>query len=181
MPNSDVRFHFFPQTSPPPVYLRSIVEVFEKCEDAISTKQLEKGLTSNGVLDLIRADLLDLGFQVELGKSDKEKIARPVFFGENGQPELTYEIDAYHGEWRCGLEVEAGRAWMGNAVYRDLVQAMVMVQVDTLIIAVPNSYKFKSGGREVTSPDYQRAANLAKTLYSHDRFQLPYNLAVIGY
>jgi hypothetical protein len=32
--------------------------------------------------------------------------------------------------------VEAGRAWMGNAIYRDLLQALVMVQVDHLILAV---------------------------------------------
>jgi len=42
-------------------------------------------------------------------------------------------IDAYQPDWRCALEVEGGRGWMGNAVYRDLVQAMVIVQVDDLL------------------------------------------------
>ena len=41
---------------------------------------------------------------------------RPVFFGENAQPELQYQIDAWHPQWLAGLEIEAGRAWMGNAV-----------------------------------------------------------------
>src|SRR5215217_7900285 len=67
------------------------------------------------------------------------KIERPVFYGENGIPTLRYEIDAYHPDWRCGLEVEAGRAWMGNAVYRDLIQAAVMVGVQHLCLAVSNS------------------------------------------
>jgi hypothetical protein len=56
-----------------------------------------------------------------------------VFFGENGQPALKYEVDAYHPEWKAGLEIEAGRAVMGNAIYRDLVQALVMVEVDNFI------------------------------------------------
>ena len=51
---------------------------------------------------------------------------------------LKYEIDAYNAAWRCGLEIEAVRALRGGAVYRDLVQAMVMVQVDHLCIGVPN-------------------------------------------
>jgi len=78
-------------------------------------------LTSDEVLTLIRPELVELGFSVEAGKRSEQKIRRPVFFGENAQPSLQYEIDAWHPEWRAGLEVEAGRAWMGNAVYRDLL------------------------------------------------------------
>ena len=65
-----------------------------------------------------------------------EKIFRPVFFGENGHPTLQYEVGAFHSGWKCGLEIEAGRAWKGNAIYRDLVQGMVMSEVDTLVITV---------------------------------------------
>jgi hypothetical protein len=176
-----VRYHFFPQTEPPPSFLRTVVDVFQKHEGAISTRMLDKGLTSNGVLAVLKDDLLQLGFQVELGKSEADKISRPVFFGEDGVPTLKYEIDAYHSVWRCGLEVEAGRAWMGNAVYRDLIQAMVMVQVDFLILAVPNGYKYFSSNKEMVSPDYQRTVNLAKTLFGHNRVRLPYGLGVIGY
>jgi hypothetical protein len=43
---------------------------------------------------------------------------------------------------------------MGNAVYRDLVQALVMVQVDHLVLAVPNVYKYQSGGKLARSTDY---------------------------
>ncbi len=129
----------FPLTEPPPVFASEVSAVFRQHERAISTVQLLKGLTSNEVLGVIRDDLVVLGFQVEAGKQQTDKIKRPVFFGEDGHPTLNYDIDAYHPLWKCGLEVEAGRAWMGNAIYRDLVQGLVMVQVDYLVLAVPNS------------------------------------------
>jgi hypothetical protein len=155
--------------------------VFRRHETAISTTELKKGLTSNEALTVVRDDLIALGFQVEAGKQKADKIQRPVFFGENGQPTLNYEIDAYHPAWRCGLEVEAGRAWMGNAIYRDLLQGLVMVQVDFLVLAVPNAYKYLSGGRPVISSDYNSAVNVAQTLFGHTRVRLPYGLVVIGY
>ena len=89
---------------------------------------------------MLRADLVELGFDVEASKRAKDKIKRPVFFGENAQPDLQYEVDAWHPKWRAGLEVEAGRAWMGNAIYRDLIQALVMVDMDHLFLAVPKAY-----------------------------------------
>ena len=104
-----------------------------------------------------------------------------MFYGENGKPTLNYQIDAYHTGWRCGLEVEAARAWMGNAVYRDLIQALVMVQVDHLVLAVPNSYKYMSGGRPVSSADYENTVAVADALYGHSRIKLPYGLTVLGY
>ena len=75
----------------------------------------------------------------------------------------------------------AGRAWMGNAVYRDLIQAMVMVEVECLVLAVPIAYKYKSGGKTMTSADFQNSSRVAETLYGHDRVRIPYQLAVIGY
>jgi hypothetical protein len=176
-----IRYICFPRTEPPPNFVAGIARVFEKHENKIGTKKLAKGLTSNEVLGIIRSNLVELGFDVEAGKQKEDKIERPVFFGENGQPTLKYEIDAYHPAWRCGLEVEAGRAWMGNAVYRDLIQALTMVQVDTLVLAVPNSYKYQNSGRLTVSPDYDNAVNVAETLFGHSRFKFPHNLVMIGY
>ena len=122
-----------------------------------------------------------MGFEVEAGKRKDQKIERPVFYGENGNPILNYQIDAYHPEWRCGLEIEAGRAWMGNAVYRDLIQASVMVGVDFLCLAVPNAYKFNSSDKAVVSKDYENTRDLADAVYGHSRVKLPYRLVVIGY
>jgi hypothetical protein len=178
---TSIRFTSYPRTEPPPSFAQDLAGVFQRHESAVGTVELKKGLTSNEVLRIIRDDLLALGFQVEASKQKADKIQRPVFFGENGNPALNYEIDAYHPVWRCGLEVEAGRAWMGNAVYRDLVQGLVMVQVDTLVLAVPNAYKYRSGGRAVTNTDYKNTINVAETLYGHTRVRLPYGLLVIGY
>lgn len=179
--NTTIRYISFPQTDPPPDFASKIASVFQKHEKTIGTRHLLKGLTSNAVLTIIREDLVELGFEVEAGKKKQDKIERPVFFGENGQPTLKYEIDAYHPDWRCALEVEAGRAWMGNAIYRDLVQGLVMVQVDVLVLAVPNIYKYKSGRKAVSSPDYENTLSVLRTLFSHSRFRFPYRLLLIGY
>jgi hypothetical protein len=118
---------------------------------------------------------------MESGKQKADRIERPVFYGENGVPALTYRVDAYHAEWRCGVEVEAGRGWMGNAIYRDLVQALVMVQVDHLVLAVSNSYKYQSSGKPIVSADYENTIAVADALYGHTRMRLPYRLTVVGY
>lgn len=178
---TELNYHFFPRTEPPPEFVTQIVAAFESHLPAISTVALDKGLTSDKVLATLRPDLIEIGFDVEGGKARDQKIQRPVFYGEHGQPTLRYEIDAYHSGWRCGLEVEAGRAWMGNAVYRDLVQAMVMVHVDVLALAVPLSYKYRSGGRETSSNDFNNTKNVAEALFGHSRFTLPYKLLLIGY
>jgi hypothetical protein len=50
---------------------------------------------------------------------------------------------------------------MGNAIYRDLIQALVMVQVDHLVLAVSNIYKYQSGGKAASSTDYKNTCNVA--------------------
>jgi len=176
-----IRYKCYPLTDRPPEFVARLVTVFRSHEKRISTEVLEKGLKSDDVLGVLRGDLVALGFDVELGKRANEKIFRPVFFGENGSPTLQYEVDAYHEDWRCGLEIEAGRAWKGNAIYRDIVQGMVMGGVDTLVIAVSNVYKYRSGGKRASSPDYENTCRVADTIYGHSRFKLPYRLVVIGY
>ena len=172
-----IRYHYFPRTEPPPDFLAPLVDVFVGHESEISTEKRAKGLTSDAVLAVLADDLLDLGFEVERGKKQAQKIHRPVFFGEGGEATLKYEVDAYHSAWRCGLEIEAGRAWMGNAIYRDLIQAMVMSGVETLVLAVSNIYKYKGG----PSHDYDNTIRVAEALYGHSRFALPYTLALVGY
>lgn len=179
--STTIRFTSFPQTEPPPHFVAEIIHGFQVHEAVIATKLLTKGLTSNEVLTTLRPSLQVLGFQIEASKLKEDKIDRPVFFGENGIPELRYQIDAYHPEWKCGLEVEAGRAWMGNAVYRDLIQAMVMVQLNHLVLAVPNTYKYKSASKPVISNDYMNTVAVARALYGHTRVTIPYGLTVVGY
>lgn len=181
MATTTIRFSTFPRTAPPEEFVRSVVAAFVEHEDAIGTARRRTELPSNAVLGVLRDSLINLGFNIELGKRNDQKIARPVFFGENGVPTLEYQIDAYHPGWRCGLEIEAGRAWKGNAIYRDLIQALVMVQVDYLILAVPNQYRYNLKTRVVSSPDYDNTISVADALFGHNRIRFPYNLAIIGY
>jgi hypothetical protein len=139
-----IRYSTFPRTKTPPEFTDKVVNIFKNHYSSISTVDLEKGLTSDETLAMISKDLLGIGFEVEMSKLRDDKIYRPVLFGENGVPIMKYEIDAYHNEWKCGIEVEAGRATMGNAIYRDIVQSLVMVNLDYLILAVPISYKYNS-------------------------------------
>lgn len=181
MPKATIRFTSFPRTEAPPEFIPQVVAVFEQHRSSIATTKLKKGLTSDKVLQLLRNDLLSLGFEIEAGKKDKQRIERPVFFGEGGIPELQYHIDGYQPEWRCGLEIEAGRAWMGNAFYRDLIQAMVMIRVDHLCIAIPIRYVYRSNRKRIENPSYDNTIKVADALYGHTRLQVPYGLTIIGY
>lgn len=175
------KYQFFPATSPPPAFASQVARVFAKHQPAIDTVAQKKGLTSDKVLAKLLPDLTALGFSVEASKRKTDKLQRPVYFGPQGNPTLRYEIDAYHSQWRCGLEVEAGRAWMGNAVYRDLVQAMVMVDVDVLALAVPIFYRYYSKGKPVISSDFENTLAVVSAVYGHSRVQIPYSLLLIGY
>ena len=176
-----VRFSTFPRTQTPPSFVTSVIEVFERHSDEIGTTKRKKGLKSDETLAVLRLDLVAIGFHVEAGKKAEDKIRRPVFFGENAQPDLQYEVDAWHPEWRAGLEVEAGRAWMGNAIYRDLIQALVMVEMSHLLLAVPQAYRYKTTGRATVSRDYENTVSVAQALYGHSRIIMPFSLCVIGY
>jgi hypothetical protein len=176
-----MHFSTFPRTEPPPHFVPAVMETFRRFEKIIGTAFLPKGLSSDSVMGVLRDDLQTLGFAVEADKSSAGKLKRPVFFGEDGRPFRQYEIDGFHSEWRCGIEIEAGRAWMGNAVYRDLIQAMVMVDLDHLILAVPLGYRYLSSGKPVVSKDYENATTVADALYSHTRIKMPYKLILVGY
>lgn len=177
MSDSTIHFHYYPRTKKPPEIAHDLLDVFRGCEDEIATLDADDGLKSDAVLATVREGLFDLGFEVETGKRRSDKIHRPVLFGEDGTPDLTYEVDAFEPETRLGLEVEAGRAWKGNAIYRDIVQALMMVQVDILALAVPNVYRYSSG----ENPAFKRTRTVVETLYDTDRYDPPFDMIVIGY
>jgi len=176
-----VEFSIFSKSIKPKEISIKVVEVFKKHIKEISTVELIKGLKSNSVLAILRSDLQSLGFEVEKSKRQKDKIQRMCFGGINTQTTLKFEIDAYNYELKCRLEVEAARAWLGNAVYRDLVQSLILEDLDHLIIAVPLKYKYKSNGKNLISKDYEYAKKLIESVYSNSKFELPYDLTLIGY
>ena len=52
----------------PAHFVFDVVSAFDRHADEIDTVQLEKGLTSDEALAVLRADLVALGFEVEAGK-----------------------------------------------------------------------------------------------------------------
>jgi len=68
MTETTIRYICFPRTKPPPHFSSPIADVFKKFESDISTLSLEKGLTSDEVLQILRPNLTELGFEVEKGK-----------------------------------------------------------------------------------------------------------------
>ncbi len=177
---SDIRFQHFPITHKPPQFVVDVVECFRKNESAISTVQGMSG-NSDTVLGHIRTDLEAIGFEVEKSKKKTDKIFRPITFGVNGTPHLMYEIDAYNRVTKVGLEIEAGRGVQGNAIYRDLIQGMVMTNVDHLVVAVANEYRYKSKNKPIVSRDFDKCVDICNALSGHTRVKLPYTITIIGY
>ena len=70
---------------------------------------------------------------------------------------------------------------MGNAVYRDLIQALVMVDMEHLILVVPQIYRYNNAGRAAGSRDYDHTVAVAQALYAHSRIDMPFSLCVVGY
>jgi hypothetical protein len=139
-------------------------------------------MESDEVLRAITSGLSALGFAIEQGKTKTKKLPRPVFFGDEGTFLRTYEIDAFDPMNGVALEVEAGRATMGNAVYRDLIQASLMVDARFLALAVPVEYRYKSGGRTVVEKSYAKSSTLAEAIYGSPRLTLPFDgLLLVGY
>ena len=67
------------------------------------------------------------------------------------------------------MEVEAGRATMGNAIYRDLIQGSLMVDARFLALAVPVEYRYKSGARTAKEPSYAKTYSVVEAIYGSPR------------
>lgn len=143
---------------------------------------LVQGLQSDRVLRELSAGLLSLGFEVEVGRQRVDRIRRPVLYGNGGQERVSYEIDAWHETLGIAVEVEAGRAMMGNAVYRDLIRTSLIVGARFLVLAVMAEYRYASGQRQQRSADFQSAEAQLEAIYSSGRLKLPFEgVLLVGY
>lgn len=140
-------------------------------------------MESNDVLRVLADDLeTKMGFTVERGKKRLGKLPRPVFFGDEGSYLRTYEIDAFEPTNGIALEVEAGRATMGNAIYRDLIQGSLMVDAQFLALATPLEYRYQSGPRLAREPSYAKTYSVVEAIYGSQRLALPFEgVLLIGY
>src|SRR5258708_24935853 len=128
-------YTYYPRWQASPPWVPDMAKVFAGCQGLIDTAT--NGNVSDAVLRLLRPGLIELGFEVEAGKTRESKLARPVFFGENGEPERQYQIDAYHPAHPLALEVEAGPSTAGQPLFRDLLQKCVPADVDHPRLALP--------------------------------------------
>jgi hypothetical protein len=178
------RWRFFPAFQAPPGWVQTLVEIFASNRAQIDSLVVhETRMESNDVLRAISDDLeSEMKFTVEHGKKKLGKLPRPVFFGDEGTYLRTYEIDAFQAELGIALEVEAGRATMGNAVYRDLIQGALIVDACFLALAVPIEYRYTSGSRTSREPSYAKTYSVVEAIYGSQRLSLPFDgLLLIGY
>ena len=175
-----IKYQFFPRSHGVTPEINSIIGCFRQIEPQLEEENVQR--TSNEVLALVRPHLEAIGFEVETGKGKEEKIDVPVLFGENNEVDKSFFADALSADGKIVIEVEAGRAVKNNQFLKDIFQACMMFEVEYLVIAVLNEYKFNSGGRQAVGHDYQEIKTFLETLYVSNRLRLPLKgILLIGY
>jgi len=169
---SNIDWIWFPKSAKPHDLAHLIVGVFQNAEPSITSDAHE--LDSNEVLREIRPGLEGLGFLVESGKKQQEKIPVPVLFGPRGVAEKWFDVDAYFEQHGFVIEVEAGRAVDNNQFLKDLFEACLMHGVKYLCVAVRRKYGRKN--------DFDKVVTHFEALYASNRLRLPLEgILVIGY
>lgn len=170
---TSIVYQFYPKSKILPSHLVELVEVFIKNQEKLSTSNGHK-LSSNDILALINRDLMAKKYEVEVSKSAKGKIRVPVLFGKNNMPEKAFEVDAYQRESKTIVEVEAGRGVTNYQFLKDFFEAMIMVDIDYLVIAVRQTYR--------TNKDFETVMRFFDVFYSSGkvRHQLK-GVLIIGY
>ena len=150
----------------------SIIQVFQDCENQIDSSEHQHN--SDRVLLELTPGLSSLGYEVETGKSQVDKVSIPVLYGKNGKPTKSYDVDAYNREMRYIVEVEAGAGVANNRFLVDLVKACTMSEVDRVCIAVRNQY-----GK---AKDFNTVTNYLESIYVSGRLVLPLDeVLIVGY
>jgi len=134
-----INWQYYPKSDVIPQHLTKVVDIFKKRSDAIDSSN--HNLNSNGVLLILKDDLVTAGYKVERGTKMEDKIKVPVLFGRNGQLEKCFQVDAFlDGEDSTVLEVEAGSAVTNYQFLKDLFEACMMHNVAYLMIGVRKIY-----------------------------------------
>jgi hypothetical protein len=172
---------YYPTRSRPPDWVHAFVAVVAAAREDIGSARIS-GLTSNKVLAYLEPGLTKLGYTVELSSSRDHSIRRPVLFGENGVAQLTYHVDAVHDGLGVLVEVEAGRGARGNAVYRDLVRASLIVDARYLVLGVMQEYRHQSSQKTISVQSYREARKQLEAIYASGRLHLPFDgVLLFGY
>jgi hypothetical protein len=172
MPTSNIDWQFFPKSVRLPPHLEDVIKSLDEIEPKVSS--LKHKLESDKVLAFARNGLEELGYKVETGKKDKDKIQVPVLFGKNGKLEKYFDADAFSKSKKTVIEIEAGRGVTNYQFLKDLFQACMMHDVDYLVIGVRKIYR--------TSKDFDKVSSFIETLYASNRLELPLKgILIIGY
>ena len=172
---------YYPAQNQPPGWVYDFVRAVHTARSQIESRYVS-ALTSDKVLAFLRPELEPLGYTVEAGKHQAEKIRRPVLFGDRGSVRVAYEVDAVHDDLGVMVEVEAGRGARGNAVFRDLVRASLIVGARFLALGVMQEYRHKSGGRSVAVESFRDAKQQLDAIYASGRLGLPFEgILLFGY
>lgn len=93
-----IKFQFFPRSRGVTKEIEQIIDCFKM----IDNDRTKDHLKSNEMLSLLKPYLEEIGFQVEQGKKESEKIGVPVLFGENNSVDKSFYADAFnHGKTIC--------------------------------------------------------------------------------
>ncbi|SEJ26243.1 hypothetical protein [Demequina mangrovi] len=170
----------YPLNSIPPEWALEVVDVVNRAELTISTVEGHTGLSSDQVLAALRPGLEGLGFEVESGKGAHQKVRRTVLFGENGRPEVNYDIDAFNDHLGAAIEVEAGRGAANNADYRDIVRTALILDARFLVLMQPQAYRSNPSARPLRA--YANSRDQLDAIYASQRLRLPFEgILLIGY
>ncbi len=95
---------------------------------------------------------------------------------------MAYEVDAVHDALGVVVEVEAGRGARGNAVYRDLVRASLIVGARYLALGVIQEYRHLTASKPVAVESYRDAKDQLDAIYASGRLRLPFEgVLLFGY
>lgn len=170
-------WNYYPRNARAPEWVTALVQTVAAAGSIISTVEQRTGLSSDAVLKELSPGMGALGYVVESGKTKAAKISRPVLFGENGVPEVSYEIDAFHEELGIAVEVEAGRGAANNADYRDLVRTSLILDANYLALLMPITYRSTS-----SIAAFDRSRHQLEAIYTSNRLKLPFEgVLLIGY
>ena len=171
-----IQFQYYPKSERMPNHLRFLIEVFNKKNDMISSSANQ--LKSDEVLNILAPEMERIGYLVEKGKSAKFKISIPVLYGRNNTIEKAFEVDGYHKETGTVVEIEAGRGVMNHQFLKDLFEAIVMQEINYLVIAIRNIYEYSN----TQSEDFEKVVEFIDVLYTSNRINLPLKgILIIGY
>lgn len=154
-----INWQYFPKSKEIPDHLEQVIAAFQKNIGQINSQTLKH--SSNMVLEKMRPNLEAIGYKVEISKLHKDKIKVPVLFGRNGSLEKYFDADGYNIETKTVIEIEAGRGVTNFQFLKDLFQACMMHEVDTLVIGIRNIY--------ATRKDFEIVNTFFDTLYASNR------------